>query len=147
MDKFLNWFMSIDDCLLIKTIQVYKVYKVVFVFTIDAFNEKNIVPFLSDCKRERLSCKWWSDTLHYEPYEVSLIFVLNFQRQAIQTFSGSFLEFVQRFLVIWCALPKTRRRNVLQIPFCYKYAIVVMPLFKNVWWTVVPNLIICFQLK
>ena len=71
----------------------------------------------------------------------------NFQRKLLQVFSKSFLESAQRYLFIQCALPKTRKPNLFQIPFCDQSTMTVMNLFKHVWWTECLYLGICFWLK
>ena len=44
-------------------------------------------------------------------------------------------------------LPKAIKKNIFRIPCCDKYAMTVMPLFKNTWWTVCLYLSMCVQFK
>ena len=138
--------MRICGCLLGKPIQVCKVYHVTF-FTINTVDDKIIVYFCFSCKREWQPCKWLIGTSRYNPYEVSLLFKLNIWRELIQMFSECFLESVKIFLVIWCALPKTRKWNVFWISFCDQSEMDFMPLFEHVWLILCLYLIMCDQLK
>ena len=49
----LKWFMSHCACLLVNTIKMYRIWCVIFLFTINIVDEKMIVSFFHACKRER----------------------------------------------------------------------------------------------
>ena len=99
-----------------------------FLFAVDTFFDKMIIFFLMPVKREQLSCKQFIDTSWYNLFEVSLLFILAWQRWVFEKFSKS----VRWYLCIWCSLPKARKPNLFWIPFFYKTKITVMTLFDNV---------------
>ena len=139
--------MIIFACVIVNNIQVCKMYEVTFYFIIDTVDDEMVVSFRYACKRERLLCEWLIDTFHYNPYKVSILFVLNCQRWVIQMFYETFLESVQMCLFIRRALPKTRKPNVFWILLPDQSAMNFITFFEHVWQTVCIYSSMHFQLK
>ena len=124
----LNWFVSNCVCILVKTIQMYHIWFVMFLFAIYTVIDKMIVSFRYSFKREWLSCEQLIDTSFWGKIQGISSLIIRVPKTSIPKHIQINHEYIWWCHFILCLFLKTIKPNVFwNLPFwsnwndCYAF--------------------------
>ena len=129
---WLNWLMSNCDCILVKTIQLYMIWCIAFLFAIDMVVDELIVSFFIPLKDNDYCVRIWLTLL---------------SRKILRYLFSSYKRAKDDFLSVFNICCQRQEKNVFWILFCGQTSMTVMTLFKNVLQIVWLYLSMWVQLK